>query len=178
MSSQEDEESDFGLLMPFWIDTDGYTDRDRAMFVAGAEFEQLYTLLRDSKSCQRPIHRENESRVRLMCGRLGLPCKLTPHTGYIGCETWTDLEVLPRTESDAGAVPEDKSEQPAAGESLADLAKKIAADLFRDGCGNKTAARLLLLHGEDEIPGSGWGEAAMAERIRSHLEAHYRGKGE
>ena len=30
--------TEFSLEMPFFIDTDGYTDRDREMFVCGVEF--------------------------------------------------------------------------------------------------------------------------------------------
>ena len=38
---------EYSLLMPFWIDTDGYTDRDREMFVCGVEFQMVTELLKD-----------------------------------------------------------------------------------------------------------------------------------
>lgn len=61
---------EFGLVTPFWIDTDAYTDRDRQMFVCGVEFEMVRQLL--EAGCwqhQRTIHTENESRIRMLCGR-------------------------------------------------------------------------------------------------------------
>lgn len=63
---------DYELAMPFWIDTDAYTDRDRMMFVAGVEFAMLRRALEGGEQFEgHPIHRENESRVRLMAARLG-----------------------------------------------------------------------------------------------------------
>lgn len=81
----------WGLVCPFWIDTDAYSDRDREMFVAGVEFQMVYALLTDGWRGSRPVHRENESRLRMLCGRLKVPCEITPHTGYDGCETWSDF---------------------------------------------------------------------------------------
>ena len=40
-----DNDRDYGLEMPFWIDTDAYTDRDREMFVAGVEFQPVQPLI-------------------------------------------------------------------------------------------------------------------------------------
>jgi hypothetical protein len=84
---------DWGLVMSFWIDTDGYNDRDRAMFVAGVEFQMVYALITNGWHGCRPIHQENSSRIRMMCGRLGVGCRIEPHTGYEGCETWADLHI-------------------------------------------------------------------------------------
>ncbi len=83
---------EYSIVCPFWIDTDGYTDRDRLMFVCGVEFEMLCRLL-SNWSGSRPIHRENESRVRMLCGRLGIQCTIEPHQDYDGCETWSELKV-------------------------------------------------------------------------------------
>lgn len=83
----------FNILMPFWIDTDGYTDRDREMFVCGVEFMRIYDLVKQRKGVFQPIHRENASRVRMLCGQLQVPCTITPHGGYDGCETWAELEI-------------------------------------------------------------------------------------
>jgi len=69
--------STFSMDMPFYIDTDGYTDRDREMFVAGAEFMQQYTELRVLRGEHKAtIMAENTSRVRLMCGRFGFECEI------------------------------------------------------------------------------------------------------
>ncbi len=81
-------------FLPFWIDTDGYTDRDRLMFVCGVEFEMLSRLLACCWVGSRPIHRENESRVRLACGLLRIEHTIEPHQDYDGCEAWSELEVL------------------------------------------------------------------------------------
>lgn len=47
------------LVTPFWIDTEGYSDRDRLMFVAGVEFQMIREELEVGGA--RPIHRENET---------------------------------------------------------------------------------------------------------------------
>lgn len=84
------DEADYGLVMPFWIDTPGYTDRDKEMFVCGVEFQMLYEQLKDGWRGERgvPIHTENESRVRLMCGKMGLQCECLP----LGAG-WSSLKV-------------------------------------------------------------------------------------
>jgi hypothetical protein len=66
----------YRMSMPFWIDTDAYSDRDREMFVAGVEFEMIYCQLEAGGPFKRTIHRENESRTRMMCGRLGRRCSI------------------------------------------------------------------------------------------------------
>jgi hypothetical protein len=91
--SEEKEPQEWGMQLPFWIDTDAYTDRDREMFVSGFEFNMIYQSLQDGWHGTRPIHRENESRIRMLCGRLKIPCEITPHAGYDGCETWSELTV-------------------------------------------------------------------------------------
>lgn len=83
----------YGLAMPFWIDTDAYTERDRAMFVAGVEFEMVHSLIKGGWTGERPICRENESRIRMMCGRLGVRCDIVPGEGFDGCEHWSYLTV-------------------------------------------------------------------------------------
>lgn len=76
------DDSDYVMSCPFWIDTDSYTDRDRHMFVAGFEFA---TILRHIEEVDGPletvIHRENESRVRMACGRFGRKCEIAQHDG-------------------------------------------------------------------------------------------------
>lgn len=88
-----DDSADYGLAMPFWIDTDGYSDRDRLMFCAGVEFEMVHKLLQNRWRGDRVIHRENESRLRLMCGKMGVKCSISRHVGYVGCETWSEMTV-------------------------------------------------------------------------------------
>jgi hypothetical protein len=90
-------ESEFRLVLPFWIDTVAYNDRDRAMFTAGYEFCQVVDLLENTSGPMtvcRPIHKENESRIRMAAGKLGRRVTITP------CEpehdpdgTWSYLEV-------------------------------------------------------------------------------------
>lgn len=82
------EDHEYNLVLPFYIDTDGYTDRDREMFVCGFEFNSIYQSIQRKDDWHQPIHTENASRVRMMCGKLGVPVKLTPI-----CETWTDCEI-------------------------------------------------------------------------------------
>lgn len=53
-----DDESDaeYALELPYWIDTDAYSDRDREMFVCGAEFTALhFEPRRDRRRDPRPI---------------------------------------------------------------------------------------------------------------------------
>ncbi len=82
---------DFGLVMPFWIDTPGYSDRDREMFVCGVEFHLLLEEIKSGFLGKRPIpiHSENSGRVRMMCQKLGLHAVLTD----CGVEGWVNLEV-------------------------------------------------------------------------------------
>src|SRR5690242_16551768 len=87
------EDAEYGLVMPFWIDTDGYSDRDRLMFCAGVEFEMVRQQLKSGWRGMRLIHRENESRLRLMCGKLGVRCSVSQHSGYEGCDVWSDMTV-------------------------------------------------------------------------------------
>lgn len=86
MSNNEDD--NYLPVMPFWIDTDAYTDRDRLMFVCGAEFQFIYELAKSGCGVNQCIHTENESRIRMMCGKLGLQVKMTRH-----CDTWTQCEI-------------------------------------------------------------------------------------
>ncbi len=76
--------------MPFWIDTDGYSSRDRAMFVAGVEFEIVRQALNAGWTGTRTICRENESRMRMMCSRLGLRAWTRAVSGYA---EWSELTV-------------------------------------------------------------------------------------
>lgn len=85
--------AEYESLMPFWIDTDAYSKWDREMFVCGFEFGQIYRLVSEGWRGTRPIHRENESRFRMMCAHLGVACRIDPHEDYEGCETWSDLSV-------------------------------------------------------------------------------------
>ncbi len=83
--------TEYSMVMPFWIDTDAYTDRDRAMFVAGVEFEMLYRELKSGEPVSRTIHTENESRARMMAAKLGRQVKIEA-SGYEG---WSFLEAAP-----------------------------------------------------------------------------------
>jgi len=84
----KDGESEYGIEMPFWIDTDGYSDRDREMFVCGVEFQMIYEAIKTNQGWCQCIHTENESRVRMMCGKLGVRVKLQRF-----CATWTYCDI-------------------------------------------------------------------------------------
>ena len=81
-------EAEFSPVMPFFIDTEAYSDRDREMFVCGVEFQMVYETVKDKRDWSECIHTENESRIRMMCGKLGLPVKMVRH-----CDTWTHCEI-------------------------------------------------------------------------------------
>lgn len=84
----DNHESDFDLVMPFWIDTDAYSDRDRMMFVCGVEFEMLRQQLLSGRLVSRTIHQENESRARMMAAKLGRRCEVTAS----GTDGWSFFE--------------------------------------------------------------------------------------
>lgn len=94
---QQGEDAEYSCAMPFWIDTDAYTDRDRQMFTAGVEFQMVYQLLKNDWAGERTIHRENESRVRMMCGKMKRKCQIDPCEGH--GDTWAFLTVFPEKES-------------------------------------------------------------------------------
>lgn len=83
-----DDKADSSPIMPFWIDTDGYTDRDREMFVCGVEFQMVYETIKGKRDWCQCIHTENESRVKLMCAKLRVPVIMKRH-----CDTWTHCEI-------------------------------------------------------------------------------------
>lgn len=76
-----DNEQKFSLEMPFWIDTDAYSDRDRLMFCCGVEFEMLRKQFQAGSPIKTTIHRDNESRVRMMAGRFHRSVRI------VSCET-------------------------------------------------------------------------------------------
>ena len=86
---ESDEQEDYGLVMSFWIDTDGYSDREREMFVAGVEFQMVYESIKNGNGWAQPIREENAPRVRMMLNKLGIGhYKLTPLD-----HGWVDLLV-------------------------------------------------------------------------------------
>lgn len=92
--SQDDENSgddSFSLIQPFIIDGEGYTDRDREMFVAGYEFAEVMSAIlrhRGEFACW-PVHVENEDRIRAACVRHRVPYELRQEN-----ETWMTLEIF------------------------------------------------------------------------------------
>ena len=80
----------YGLVDSFYIDTDGYTDRDREMFTCGVEYQMILDLIALKWVGGRPLHTENSSRVRMLCGKKNVPCKITPLEGYT---EWVWLEL-------------------------------------------------------------------------------------
>ena len=55
----EPSDKDWSPIMPFWVDTEGYTDRDREMFVCGIELQMIYDKIKE-----KPVHpcRKRKSR--------------------------------------------------------------------------------------------------------------------
>lgn len=88
--------SEYDLILSFYIDTDGYDKRDRDMFTAGVEYQMVYEQLMSGEAFARPIHRENESRIRMMCGKNGRYCETRSIDGY---DEWSELKVWPKKES-------------------------------------------------------------------------------
>jgi hypothetical protein len=88
--------AEFSSYCPFWIDTDAYSDRDRAMFVAGYEFAiVLAHIERDADEFSTTIHRENESRIRMACGRFGRRCEIEQCSDeHDPAGTWSFLRIL------------------------------------------------------------------------------------
>jgi hypothetical protein len=88
----------YALVCPFWIDTEAYTDRDRAMFVAGHEFAEVLRHIReDGRRFATTVHRENESRIRMACGRFGRRCAIEPvDPEQDPSGTWSYLTIGPR----------------------------------------------------------------------------------
>ena len=84
------DKAEFEPIMPFWIDTDGYSERDREMFTCGVEFQMVYEAIKSGAGWSQCIHTENASRVRMMCGKLEIQARLT----HI-CSTWTDCQIPP-----------------------------------------------------------------------------------
>lgn len=86
-------DANYEMVVPFWIDTDAYTDRDREMFVCGVEFEMVRSILdRGIYEHQRTIHTENESRLRMLCGRYPVMVAIDAS----GVEGWSFLTITPR----------------------------------------------------------------------------------
>jgi len=81
-------DEEYTPIMPFWVDTEGYTDRDREMFTCGVEFQQVYETIQDKRDWSQCVHTENASRIRMMCGKLGVPVKMVRI-----CSTWTHCEI-------------------------------------------------------------------------------------
>lgn len=86
------ESEGYGMVMPFVIDGEGYSDRDRAMFVLGYEFCQLHVFLEENpgEGISKPVHLENEDRIRVLCGRLE-----RAHWFSRMDRTWSQLEISP-----------------------------------------------------------------------------------
>lgn len=99
----DDEGPGYGLVCPFWIDTDAYSDRDRSMFACGVEFAAILDHARDAPGpLSAVIHRENESRVRMLCGRFRRTCRIEPCGAQDDpAGTWSFLEIGPARPEEA-----------------------------------------------------------------------------
>ena len=79
--------SEYELRIPFWTDTEAYSDRDREMFVCGVEFEMLRVELVGGEQVCRTIHVENESRARMLAHKLARQVTIEPS----GSKGWSYL---------------------------------------------------------------------------------------
>ena len=77
LNDNDEGENSYQLAVPFFIDTDGYTDRDREMFCCGAEFRQFYEASKTGERYEATISRENMTRFRLASAFLDRRCELT-----------------------------------------------------------------------------------------------------
>jgi len=87
--------SDWGIVTPFWIDTDAYSDRDHLMFCCGVEFEMVRLELESGNPIDRSIHTENESRLKLLCSKSRRQIQIIPNVA----EGWSRLIVKGNHES-------------------------------------------------------------------------------
>lgn len=94
--ADEPGDAEYGLVMPFWLDTDAYTARDRLMFCAGYEFQTIYAALQKPEGFRMTIHRENESRARMCAGALGRRVEIAPLEDF---DEWSDLKAFPQDSS-------------------------------------------------------------------------------
>ena len=100
MEHEAEESGEYGLVTPFWIDTDAYSDRDRLMFVSGYEFAQVAYHLRDvDEEFKTTIHRENESRVRMAAAHFRRKVTMSHCEEKVDpAGTWTYLTIAARPE--------------------------------------------------------------------------------
>lgn len=89
MTDNEDN-AGFALFTPFVIDGEGYSVRDRQMFIAGYEFALVEVLLESGDAIVRPIHNENTDRLRVLCGRARRRCEIERID-----DTWSELSIEP-----------------------------------------------------------------------------------
>lgn len=96
----EQGKAQWGLVCSFFIDTPGYTPRDRQMFVAGYEFAIVLNHIRHRRTRMiRTIHRENESRVRLAAAQFNRTCTIRPCEEHHDPDgTWSYLTIDPKPE--------------------------------------------------------------------------------
>ncbi len=85
-----EEQPEYGLEVSYYIDTDGYSDRDREMFVCGAEYQMIYESIKAGEVWSKAIHTENASRVRMLCKRLNAQVSMVQV-----CSTWTICTIAP-----------------------------------------------------------------------------------
>lgn len=86
------EPGEYVQFIPFWIDTDAYSDRDRDMFSCGFEFAIIMKRIQSGDMPTRqPIHVENESRIRMLCAKLKVLVSMERMD-----DTWTSCTVSNR----------------------------------------------------------------------------------
>lgn len=93
MNEENDDKAEYQLKTKFYIDTDGYSDRDRELFVCGFEFCMVVDLEKSGARIERPIHRENTSRIRMHLGKIGRKFSIDDSDEYDASGTWAWLVV-------------------------------------------------------------------------------------
>lgn len=67
----KEDSKEWGLIRSFYIDTDGYTARDREMFVAGYEYCSVMDFIAKNRRFNGPVNVENSSRYKMGIPKLG-----------------------------------------------------------------------------------------------------------
>ena len=92
MKNEVSDEGRWVLSTPFWIDTDGYSDRDREMFCAGVDYASLAKFLRKAKAGDvTVVLRENASRARMLAAHNKIVVTIEPLQ-----ETHASVQVVSR----------------------------------------------------------------------------------
>lgn len=85
-------EASYSMDASFYIDTDGYSDRDREMFTCGVEWQKIYAIVKRGGAGTFNIHSENSSRFRMLFAKMKRKCEIRD-TEF---SEWKTLEIIPQ----------------------------------------------------------------------------------